>query len=89
VDTHCYPGYVVPPFYDSLLAKVIVHGQDRDAAISRMADALDRFKLKGVHSTLPFHRAVLAHPDFKHSRVTTQWVEHKFRQDVYRAGQTL
>jgi acetyl-CoA carboxylase biotin carboxylase subunit len=89
VDTHCYPGYVVPPFYDSLLAKVIVHGQDRDAAISRMACALDSFNVKGVHTTLPFHRAVLAHPDFKQGRVTTQWVEHKFRQDVYRAGQAL
>jgi len=84
VDTHCYPGYVVPPFYDSMLAKVVVHGQDRGEAISRMAGALGRFKASGVHSTLPFHRAVLDHPDFKISRITTQWVERTFCPEVYR-----
>ncbi len=87
VDTHCHPGYVVTPFYDSLLAKVIVHGQDRRAAISRMATALDGFKVKGVHSTLVFNRAVLAHPDFENGRVTTQWIEQKFCRERYRAEQ--
>ena len=85
VDTHCYRGYVVPPFYDSMLAKVIVHGRDRSAAISRMAKALDSFKAEGVQSTLPFHRAVLAHPDFGDSRITTQWIEQDFCREVYGA----
>jgi acetyl-CoA carboxylase, biotin carboxylase subunit len=82
VDTHCYRGYVVPPFYDSMLAKLIVHGPDRGAAISQMARALSSFKIEGVHTTLGFHRAVLAHPDFRDSRVTTQWIE----QDFWREG---
>jgi acetyl-CoA carboxylase biotin carboxylase subunit len=75
VDTHCYPGYLVPPFYDSLLAKVIVRGPDRDAAIARMQRALDRFTVRGIHTTIPFHKRVLAHEDFRAGRVTTRWVE--------------
>jgi len=78
VDTHCYPGYIVPPFYDSLLAKVIVHGPDRDSAITRMVHALDTFKASGVGSTVRFNRAVVAHPDFREGRVTTRWVEESF-----------
>jgi len=78
VDSHCYPGYFVPPFYDSMIAKLIVHGRDRDDAISEMARALGSFKVAGVHTTIPFHQAVLAHPDFRHSRVTTRWVEEQF-----------
>ncbi len=89
VDTHCYPGYVVPPFYDSMLAKLIVHGQDRGVAISRMTKALGSFKVNGIHSTLPFHRAIIAHPDFTNSRVTTQWVEQNFCPEVYRSDPTL
>lgn len=85
VDTHCYPGYLVPPFYDSMLAKVIVHGKDRDVAISRMSSALGSFRATGVHSTLPFHHAVIAHPDFRNNRVTTQWVEQKFCPEFYPA----
>jgi acetyl-CoA carboxylase biotin carboxylase subunit len=78
VDTHCYPGYLVPPYYDSLLAKVIVHGSDRNEAIRRMRDALDRFDVKGVPTTISFHREVLDHEDFREGRVTTRWVEEKF-----------
>ena len=75
VDTHCYPGYLVPPFYDSLLAKIIVHGPDRAAAIGRMIYALGEFEVEGVHTTIPFHTRVLAHDDFLCGRVTTRWVE--------------
>ncbi|MBI3372570.1 MAG: acetyl-CoA carboxylase biotin carboxylase subunit [Betaproteobacteria bacterium] len=78
VDTHCFPGYEVPPFYDSLLAKLIVRGPDRTAAIERMREALGRFVVDGVHTTIPFHRRVLAHDDFRAGRVTTRWVEEKF-----------
>ena len=88
VDTHCYPGYMVPPFYDSLLAKLIVHGTDRDEAVSRMAGALGSFRLTGVYSTLPFHRAVIAHPDFRNNRITTQWVEQEFCPGAYPADPT-
>ena len=83
VDTHCYPGYFVPPFYDSMIAKLIVHGKDRKETISRMSHALGDFKVVGVHTTIPFHQAVMAHPDFAQSRVTTRWVEEKFMKQAY------
>jgi acetyl-CoA carboxylase biotin carboxylase subunit len=78
VDSHCFSGYFVPPYYDSLLAKVIVHGDDRSDAIARMERALAQMEVTGVPTTLPFHRAVLAHPDFRAGRVGTKWVEEKF-----------
>ncbi len=78
VDTHCFPGYAVPPYYDSLLAKVIVHGADRAQAIDRMREALGRFVVDGVPTTIPFHRRVLDHDDFRAARVTTRWVEESF-----------
>ncbi len=78
VDTHCYPGYVIPPFYDSLLAKVIVHAPNRPAAIARMREALESFVVAGVRTTIPFHQKVLAHDDFQAGQVTTRWVEEKF-----------
>ena len=78
VDTHCYSGYVVPPFYDSLLAKLVVRGPDRGAAVARMQEALDRFVVDGVRTTIPFHKRVLAHADFHAGRITTRWVEEQF-----------
>ena len=79
VDTHCYPGYLVPPYYDSLLAKVIAHGATRAEAIERMSAALARLEVTGVPTTAPFHRQVLAHEDFKSAKVTTRWVEDTFQ----------
>ncbi len=78
LDTHCYPGYSVPPFYDSLLAKIIVHGTSRSDAIARMTDALRDFRIEGVPSTIPFHREMMQEEDFIQGRVTTRWVEQKF-----------
>jgi acetyl-CoA carboxylase biotin carboxylase subunit len=78
VDTHCYPGYDIPPYYDSLLAKVIVWGEDRDQAITRMERALRHLEIDGVATTVPFHQAVLAHPDFRARRINTKWVEDVF-----------
>ena len=87
VDSHCYPGYLVPPFYDSLLAKVIAHGRDRADAIVRMNAALQGFEVDGVDTTIPFHRAVLNHADFRAARVTTRWVEETFLAErTRRAG---
>jgi acetyl-CoA carboxylase biotin carboxylase subunit len=83
VDTHCYPGYFIPPFYDSMIAKLIVHGRDRAAAISNMSRALAGFKVSGVHTTIPFHQAVLAHSDFAQGRVTTRWVEESFMKQGF------
>ena len=78
IDTHCYAGYLVPPYYDSLLAKMIVHGDSRADAINRMQSALQGFEIGGISTTLPFHRSVIEHPDFRAGRVTTRWVEEKF-----------
>jgi acetyl-CoA carboxylase biotin carboxylase subunit len=78
IDSHCYAGYVVPPFYDSLLAKVIVHAGTRALAIDNMRVALGAFEVAGVPTTIPFHRDVLRHEDFRFARVTTRWVEEKF-----------
>ncbi len=78
VDSHCFDGYLVPPFYDSLLGKLIVLGADRGQAIERMRAALDRFEVSGVATTIDFHRRVMAHPDFASANVTTRWVEEKF-----------
>ncbi|MBI3108982.1 MAG: acetyl-CoA carboxylase biotin carboxylase subunit [Candidatus Rokubacteria bacterium] len=79
VDTHVEPGAVVPPYYDSLLAKVIAHGRDRDEAIARMRAALGRFEVEGVETTIAFHRRILDHPDFGSGRVHTRWVEDELR----------
>ena len=78
VDTHCYPGYMVPPYYDSLLAKVIAHGADRTQALERMSAALAGLQVGGIPTTAPFHQQVLGHEDFRTGRVTTRWVEDKF-----------
>ncbi len=78
VDTHCYEGYMVPPFYDSMIAKLVVQGADRSAAVARMQQALAEFEVEGLATTIPFHRDVLSHPDFRDNRVTTSWVEHVF-----------
>ena len=77
VDTHVYAGYTVPPYYDSLLAKVIVHGRDRAEALARMGQALDSFFLEGVTTTIPFLSRVIHHPDFVAGRVDTRFLERE------------
>ncbi len=72
VDTHVEAGYVVPPFYDSLLAKLIVSGTDRDDAIAKMIAALRAFEIQGVQTTIPMHIAVLASDDFKTGNYDTR-----------------
>ena len=75
MDTHVYAGYRVPPFYDSLLAKLIVHGSTREEALARMRIALSSFVLEGVHTTIPFLLRVLDHPDFIAGDVDTKFLE--------------
>jgi acetyl-CoA carboxylase biotin carboxylase subunit len=74
VDTHIYEGYVVPPHYDSLLAKLIVHDDTREAALRRARRCLDEFVIEGVRTNLPFHRRLIAHPDFQAGDVDTGFV---------------
>jgi acetyl-CoA carboxylase biotin carboxylase subunit len=72
VDTHVSRGYVVPPFYDSLIAKVIVHAADREAAIEKMITALSSMVVRGVKTTIPMHLAVLRSSEFRESRYDTR-----------------
>jgi acetyl-CoA carboxylase biotin carboxylase subunit len=76
VDTHIYAGYTVPPYYDSLLAKVIVHGNTRKEALARMSQALDSFIVEGVPTTIPFLRRVIHHPRFQSGDVDTKFLQH-------------
>src|SRR5919109_1265896 len=75
VDTAAYAEAVIPPYYDSLIAKLIVRGKDRDEAISRMSRALEMFIVEGGHTTIPLHRKILSHPDFRAGRVDTKFIE--------------
>ncbi len=77
VDTHVYDGYTVPPYYDSLLAKVIVQGNDREEAIARMRQALDSFIIEGVTTTIPFLGRVMRHPDFVAGKIDTKFLERE------------
>jgi len=77
VDTHIYAGYTVPPYYDSLLAKVIVHGNTRAEALARMRQALDSFIIEGVTTTIPFLGRVMRHPDFIEGKVDTKFLERE------------
>jgi acetyl-CoA carboxylase biotin carboxylase subunit len=75
VDTHIYQGCTVPPYYDSLIAKVIAHGLNREEALARMSQALDSFIVEGVKTTIPFLRAVIHHPEFRDGAVDTKFLE--------------
>ena len=74
-DTHIYASYVVPPHYDSLLAKIITHGKTRQEAIGRMERVLEEFVLEGVATTIPFHQKVLKEQRFRDGNFNTKYVE--------------
>ena len=75
VDTHAYTDGVIPPYYDSLVAKLIVHGRDRTEAIIRMQRALDMFIVEGIHTSIPLHKRILADPDFQAGNFDTNFVQ--------------
>ncbi|MEC8678438.1 MAG: acetyl-CoA carboxylase biotin carboxylase subunit [Candidatus Margulisiibacteriota bacterium] len=78
VDSHCYPGYKVPPNYDSLLAKLIVWAPTRQECIERSKRALSEFIIDGVKTTIPFHLDVLNHTEFINGNVTTKFIDEHF-----------
>jgi acetyl-CoA carboxylase biotin carboxylase subunit len=84
VDSHCYSGYFVPPFYDSLLAKLITHGSNRLEAVDRMKYALAKFVVSGISTTMPFYQFMLKHSDYLNGKVNTRWVEDVLLQDYAR-----
>jgi acetyl-CoA carboxylase biotin carboxylase subunit len=75
VDTAAYAEGVIPPYYDSLIAKLVVRGKDRGEAISRMARALEMFIVEGIYTTIPLHRRILADPDFRAGKFDTTFIE--------------
>ncbi len=75
VDTHLYSGYTVPPFYDSLLAKLLVHGSDREEAIIRGRRALEMFRIKGVQTSIPLQLRILDDLDFQSGNIDTHFME--------------
>ena len=75
IDTAAYAEGVIPPYYDSLIAKLVVRGKDRDEAMSRMSRALEMFIVEGIHTTIPLHRKILADPDFRAGKVDTTFIE--------------
>ena len=78
VDTAVYADGVIPPYYDSLVAKLITHGRDRDEAIARMRRALEMFVVEGIHTSIPLHQRILAHPDFAAGKLDTHFLERMF-----------
>ncbi|HEY3294317.1 MAG TPA: acetyl-CoA carboxylase biotin carboxylase subunit [bacterium] len=82
VDTHIYQGYTIPPYYDSLIAKLIAWGRDRSEAIARMRRALDEFVVEGIKTTIPFHQKVLLLEQFIASDVHTKWVEEFMEREA-------
>jgi acetyl-CoA carboxylase biotin carboxylase subunit len=78
VDTHLYPGYVVPPYYDSLLAKIIAGGEDRAAALATSARALAHLRVGGIQTNADVLKAIIASDDFVAGAVTTRWLETTF-----------
>jgi acetyl-CoA carboxylase biotin carboxylase subunit len=84
LDSHISEGAVIPPFYDSMIGKLIVHAATREAAIAKMTDALGNFAVEGVPTTIPLHRTILASEAFQSNNFHTRWLE----QDLF-ASQPL
>ena len=80
LDTHVYDGYVIPPNYDSMIAKLITTAQTREEAINKMKRALDEFVIEGIQTTIPFHRQLMDHPDYLAGNYTTKFMED-FKMD--------
>ncbi|NCG29675.1 MAG: acetyl-CoA carboxylase biotin carboxylase subunit [Bacteroidetes bacterium] len=75
IDTHVYAGYVIPPFYDSMIAKLITVAQTREEAITKMERALGEYIIEGVKTTIPFHQKLMLHPKFRDGKITTKFLD--------------
>ena len=75
LDTHVYSGYIIPPYYDSMIAKLITTAQTREEAINKMKRALDEFVIEGIKTTIPFHRRLMDHPDYISGDYTTKFMD--------------
>lgn len=77
LDSHAGEGYLVPPFYDSMIGKLIVRGTDRNDAIDKLIAAINAFELEGIKTTMPLAAFIVDHPDFRNNQITTRWLEDK------------
>jgi acetyl-CoA carboxylase biotin carboxylase subunit len=77
IDTHIYSGYQVPPFYDSMLAKLLVLNNNRQGAICRMQRALNEFVIEGIKTTIPFHKKVMENAFFRKGEVYTNFIQRR------------
>jgi len=75
MDSHLYDGYTIPPYYDSLIGKLIVHGRDRPEALARLKRALGELIVDGIHTTTPLFHQLLAEPDVQSGNYTIHWLE--------------
>jgi acetyl-CoA carboxylase biotin carboxylase subunit len=75
IDSALFDGYVIPPYYDSLIGKLIVHGRDRDEALARLGRALGELIVDGVDTTIPLFRALLQEPAVRTGAYTIHWLE--------------
>ncbi|MCU1268970.1 MAG: acetyl-CoA carboxylase, biotin carboxylase [Acidobacteriaceae bacterium] len=82
IDTAAYAEGVIPPYYDSLIAKLVVRGKDRSEAISRMSRALEMFIVEGIYTTIPLHRKILADPEFRAGHTDTNFIERFFARNA-------
>ena len=82
IDTHIYPGYIISPFYDSMVAKLIVYGKTRLEAIRVMRRALDEFYISPIKTTINLHSEILRHPLFQEGKVTTHFLEKIMKNNL-------
>ena len=75
VDSHVYAGYIIPPYYDSMIAKLIAVAQTREEAINTMSRALSEYIIEGVKTTIPFHQQLMRNDDFRKGNFTTKFME--------------
>jgi acetyl-CoA carboxylase biotin carboxylase subunit len=75
VDSHAYSGYTIPPYYDSMIGKLITYGETRKVALERMYRALSEYLIRGIKTTIPLHKAVMADPVFIEGKATTAYLE--------------
>jgi len=81
VDSHCYAGYTIPPNYDSMIAKLIVHGDTRAEALRFLEQALSEYIIEGIKTTIPFHQRLIRDVRFVNNEVTTKWVDEIFMRE--------
>ena len=82
VDSGLYHGYKVPPYYDSMIAKLIVYGQTREGCLMRLRRALGEFVIEGMKTTIPLHQRLLEEPDFQNGNYTIKWLEEWLAKDT-------